>query len=141
MGFIPDHPDFRQPASGTLRECTYDAGLDEDVIRRGGNCGPGRAAGPPTVGNSLFGDKSWHGTGVVITAGGVLNNGWRPGAVGAHEGGAAGVGGQVVVPMLYKMGLSSYVYETGRAMRQAVADGAFAGDAHVVVEVGTTASA
>lgn len=120
MGFITDHPDMRRPE----RECDFDDGIAADALRRSGNCGDGRARGIPTVGNSLFGDRSWHGTGTVITAGGILNNEWRPGAASGDRGGAAGVAGQIMVPMLYRTGLGSYVYEMGAAMRQAVDHGA-----------------
>lgn len=123
MGFITDHPDFRRPASGAIQECNFDNAFLADVLLRAGNCGTGNARGVPTVGNSFFGERSWHGTGATITAGGILNNNWRPGAT-SDVGGSAGVAGQVMVPMLYKTGLSSYVYEMGTAMRQAVDQGA-----------------
>lgn len=106
MGFAPN-ADFRTPAVGPSRECDM-SGLSGPV------CGPGRAQGSPTVGNSFFGERSWHGTGVVTTMGGVVNNGF----------GAAGVAGQVAVPMLYKYDALAYVFEVGGGMRQATNDGA-----------------
>ena len=106
MGFATND-DFRRPDSGEMVECSV-GGLG------GLTCGPGAAQGPPTVGNSFFGDRSWHGTGVVTTIGGVVNNDF----------GAAGVGGQVVVPMLYEFNLASYAFELGLGMRQATLDGA-----------------
>lgn len=104
MGFAPNW-DFR--------------GYNPDVpgfgiIQKDLEGGTGSAVGPPTVGNSFFGERSWHGNGVVTTLGGVLNNGW----------GAMGVGGQVVVPMLYKTGLRSYAFEMGRGIKLATDDGA-----------------
>ena len=72
------------------------------------------AEGLPCIGASLFGPKVWHGNGVVTTAGGVLNNGW----------GGVGTGGQVVVPMLYKMCLRSFAFEMGQSIVIAVQDGA-----------------
>ncbi len=106
MGFAPN-ADFRAPASGPMRECDMTSSA-------GPVCGPGRAQGSPTVGNSFFGDRSWHGTGVVTTMGGVVNNGF----------GAAGVAGQVAVPMLYKYDAMAYVFEVGAGMRRATNDGA-----------------
>jgi hypothetical protein len=108
MGFAPN-PDFRVPRGGLI-ECDMEGGAS--VL--GFVCGPGTATGPPTVGNSLFGDASWHGNGVVTTAGGVINNAW----------GSAGTGGQVVVPMLYRFGLASYAFEIGLGIRLAVNQGA-----------------
>jgi len=105
MGFAPN-ADFRTPATGPIVQC--------DMSARPVRCGPGAAEGPPTVSNSFFGDRSWHGTGVVTAAGGVVNNGF----------GAAGVGGQVVVPMLYEYDLASYVFDIGAGIRRAVDDGA-----------------
>ncbi|MEK6281809.1 MAG: S8 family serine peptidase [Acidobacteriota bacterium] len=102
QGFAPNY-DFR--------------GYPYDIFQRdlaGDRSGPESAVGPPTVGNSLVGQRSWHGTGVVTVAGGLLNNGY----------GAAGTGGQVVQPMLYKMGLLTYAFEIGRGIRMAVDDGA-----------------
>lgn len=102
MGFAPNW-DFR--------------GFPSDIFQRSleeGTVGPGTAVAPPTVGNSFFGARSWHGNGVVTTAAGVLNNGW----------GTAGTGGQVVTPMLYKTGLRSYAFEMGHGMRLATDDGA-----------------
>ena len=58
--------------------------------------GTDSAVGPPTVGASFFGQRMWHGNGVVSTLGGVLNNDW----------GAVGTGGQVARPMLYKAGVA-----------------------------------
>jgi subtilisin family serine protease len=107
MGFAPNW-DFRGfspiAAASTI--------FERDVHSRA--TGVGSATGPPTVGDSFFGKKEWHGTGVVTTAAGVLNNGW----------GAAGTGGQVVVPMLYQVGLFSYAFEMGNGIIQAVNDGA-----------------
>lgn len=106
MGFAANS-DFRAPASGTFREC--------DMTANGGPlCAAGAAQGSPTVGNSFFGDRSWHGTGVVATLGGVVNN-------GEH---AAGTGGQVAVPMLYKYDTLAYAFEIGSGINLAVADGA-----------------
>jgi subtilase family protein len=102
QGFAPNW-DFRG----------YPGGIAERSIDSGAS-GPGAATAPPTVGNSFFGSRTWHGNGTVTTAAGVLNNGW----------GWAGTGGQVAVPLLYKMGLLNYAFEMGRAIRLAVDDGA-----------------
>ena len=107
MGFAAND-DFRRPASGTFVEC------DMTSISPAYRCEAGAAQGPPTVGNSFFGGRSWHGTGVVTTIGGVVNNG----------SGAAGVGGQVAVPMMYKYDTLAYAFDIGRGVRKAVDDGA-----------------
>lgn len=104
-GFAPNE-DFRPRSDGTFQEC--------DMTASPPVCGPGAALGLPSVGNSLFGGRSWHGTGVVTVAGGVVNNGWW----------SAGVGGQVVVPMLYKYDLAGFAFDIGDGMRRAVDDGA-----------------
>ncbi|MBK8251371.1 MAG: S8/S53 family peptidase [Polyangiaceae bacterium] len=79
-----------------------------------GIAGPGQATAPPTVGNSFFGSRSWHGNGVVTTAAGVFNNGY----------GTTGTGGQVIDAMLYKTDLLGYAFGMGTAIRMAVDDGA-----------------
>jgi hypothetical protein len=112
MGFAPNW-DFRGFPSGIFQCNLEDRDLG-DVLGGRVPCAPGAATGPPTVGNSFFGSPSWHGTGVVTTAAGVLNNGW----------GSAGTGGQVVEPRLYKTGLRSYAFEMGLGMRKATTDGA-----------------
>ncbi|MCA9836928.1 MAG: S8 family serine peptidase [Trueperaceae bacterium] len=106
MGFAPN-ADFRAPPSGDMRECDM-TGFGSPL------CDTGSAQGSPTVGNSFFGDRSWHGTGVVSTIGGIVNNGF----------GAAGVAGQVAVPMLYKYDLAAYAFDIGAGIRMAVDDGA-----------------
>ncbi len=112
VGFAPS-PDLRTP----LIEC------DMEAVGPGGMlCGPGRAFGFQRVGNSLFGARTWHGTGVASTLGGRLNNRWTPSD--GQTGGRAGVGGQVVQPLLYQYGLGSYVFEFGAGMRKATVDGA-----------------
>ncbi|HEX8335688.1 MAG TPA: S8 family serine peptidase, partial [Pyrinomonadaceae bacterium] len=112
MGFAPNW-DFRGFPS-SIFQCNLEDRNLGDLLSGRIPCAPGAAVGPPTVGNSFFGAPSWHGTGVVTTAGGVLNNGW----------GSAGTGGQVVEPRLYKTGLRSYAFEMGLGMRKAAADGA-----------------
>lgn len=112
QGFAPN-PDFRAD-TGPRTECDLEgesllSGLLPEI-----DCSPGTASAPATVGNSGFGNRSWHGTGVVTTAAGVVNNGW----------GNAGTGGQVVVPMLYRTGLASYAFELGLGIRKATLDGA-----------------
>jgi hypothetical protein len=108
MGFAPNS-DFRRPASGSFVEC------DMTVMAAPGyRCGRGAALGSPTVGNSFFGSRSWHGTGVVTTLGGVVNDG----------AGAAGVAGLVAEPMLYKYDLAGYAFEIGLGIRKATDDGA-----------------
>jgi hypothetical protein len=103
MGFAPNW-DFRG----------FDPTNEGTIFQRNGAGQIGSAAGPPTVGSSLFGAPVWHGSMVVSTAAGVLNNGY----------GVAGTGGQIAVPMLYKMNLSSYAFEMGQRMSQATEDGA-----------------
>ncbi len=105
MGFAPN-PDFRPDIDGGFRQCDFTSSRN--------TCGARAAEGPPTIGASGVGDRLWHGTGVVTTLGGVVNNGW----------GATGTGGQVAVPMLYKYDLGSYIFEMGLGIRQAVNDGA-----------------
>lgn len=107
MGFAAND-DFRRPPSGTFVEC------DMTTLLPAYRCEAGAAQGPPTVGNSFFGGRSWHGTGVVTTIGGVVNNGF----------GAAGVGGQVAMPMMYKYDTLAYAFDIGRGVRKAVDDGA-----------------
>jgi hypothetical protein len=109
MGFAPND-DYREP----LTQCDLEGDNLLDGFLRGVECGPGIAVGPPTVGNSFFGSLSWHGNGVVTTAGGIINSGW----------GSAGVGGQVIEPMLYRYGLASYAFEVGLGIRKAAMDGA-----------------
>jgi len=109
QGFSPNS-DFRPP----LAECDMDGADLVENLFMDFRCEPGAATSPPTTGNSFFGDKSWHGNGVVTVAGGVVNNGY----------GAAGTGGQVVVPMLYRYGTASYAFEIGLGIRKAVLDGA-----------------
>ncbi|XXX78794.1 S8 family serine peptidase [Sorangium sp. So ce134] len=108
MGFAPTD-DLRWPERGDLIACDMTEGWFG-----GHRCGPGAAWGPPTVGNSFFGGRSWHGTGVVATIGAKVNNGI----------GAAGVAGQVAVPMLYKYDTAAYAFEIGRGIRLAVSHGA-----------------
>jgi hypothetical protein len=84
------------------------------TLLRPGACGPGRAIGPPTVGASLFGSLMWHANMTVSIAGAQINNTY----------GVAGVGAQVVSPMLYRMGLAGYAFEMGIAIAKATADGA-----------------
>ncbi|HVJ15374.1 MAG TPA: S8 family serine peptidase, partial [Polyangiaceae bacterium] len=105
MGFAPNS-DFRAPENGHLHQC--------DMTVTPPRCGRGTAEGAPTVGNSFFGPRSWHGSGVVQTMGGVVNNGF----------GAAGVGGQIAVPMLYKFDSNAYAFQMGNGIRLAVDDGA-----------------
>jgi len=109
MGFAPND-DYREP----LTQCDLEGDSLLDGFLRGVECGPGIAVRPPTVGNSFVGSLSWHGNGVVTTAGGIINGGW----------GSAGVGGQVVEPMLYRYGLASYAFEVGLGIRKAATDGA-----------------
>jgi hypothetical protein len=105
MGFAPNM-DFRSKPDGSIDQC--------DVTGRLLTCGPGRALGPPTVGASLVGPRVWHGTGVVTTLGGIVDN----------EFGAAGTGGQIAVPMLYKYDLGAYAFDLGVGIRHAVQNGA-----------------
>lgn len=105
MGFAPD-ADFRTPAAGPIHQC--------DMTTLPPRCGEGLAEGPPTVNNSGFGGRSWHGTAVTQILGGVTNNGY----------GVAGVGGQVAVPMLYKYDFRAYAFEMGSGITRAVREGA-----------------
>ena len=104
-GFAPT-PDYRVGRGGTIREC-----LNESVRLV---CEPGAAFRPGTVGNGLFGPRTWHGSGVMTVACGTINNTF----------GGVGVAGQVGEPMLYNFGHISYVFGIGRAIRQATLDGA-----------------
>jgi len=112
VGFAPS-PDLRTP----LVECDMEAAGPGGML-----CGPGRAFGVQRVGNSLFGSRTWHGTGVATTLAGKLNNRWSPGD--GRIGGRAGVAGQIAQPMLYQYGLGSYVFEFGAGIQKAAADGA-----------------
>jgi subtilisin family serine protease len=112
QGFDPN-PDFVR-AGETLRECTVEGAETWDLSPAGIRCGPGLAAGPPVIGASFFGSRVWHGNLVVSHAGAVMNNGF----------GTAGVAGQVMRPMLYKLGSAAYAFELGMAIRRAAADGA-----------------
>jgi len=85
-----------------------------DMTERAVACGGTAAEGPPSVGNSLFGDRSYHGNMVVTAAGARVDDGF-----GTH-----GIGGQVVRPMLYKYDLWAYAFDIGRGVVQAVDDGA-----------------
>ncbi|MEW6435023.1 MAG: S8 family serine peptidase [Myxococcota bacterium] len=105
MGFAPN-ADFRVGADGGIDQCDFSSGRMR--------CEPDAALGPPTVGASLVGPRMWHGTGVVTALGGVVDNGF----------GSAGVGGQLVVPMLYKYDLGAYAFEMGSGMYQALGQGA-----------------
>ncbi len=106
MGFATND-DFRPPAGGTLRECDM-------TVAGAPDCGPGKAQGSPTVGASLFGERKWHGTGVVSFAGARVDNGQL----------SAGVAGQTMVPMMYKYDVASYAFEIGEGLRLATDDGA-----------------
>ncbi len=101
-GFAPN-ADFRRPIGGSpWFEC--------NLL----NCGPGFAESPPQVGAGLFGSLVWHGTGVVSILGGIVNNNqW-----------AAGVGGQVVVPMMFDSDVGTYAFEIGESIKLAVNSGA-----------------
>ena len=105
--------DFRRSASGAVPQCDFEGRTFADLLG-GLVCVPGRAESTPTTGASLVGAPVWHGNGVVAAAGAVVNNGY----------GVAGTGGQVVEPLLYRYGLTSYAFEMGLGMRKAVWDGA-----------------
>jgi len=107
VGFIDMGFSFNYDFRGN-RDMIIEYNLDN------GTKGPRTAEAPPTVGNSFFGSKTWHGTGVVTTAGGVINNDW----------GGSGTGGQVVNPMLCSVGLKSYASEMGMAMKILTNEGA-----------------
>lgn len=111
QGFSPNSDFAPLLLECNLAGASFDEGLGLVVDI---TCNHGDAVSPPTTGNSFFGDKSWHGNGVVTVAGGIVNNGY----------GAAGTGGQVVDPMLYRFDAVSYVFETGLGIRQATLDGA-----------------
>ena len=118
QGFATASPDFRRRVSGDFVECDFER-LGEP------RCAPGAANSPPIVAASGVGSMVWHGTGSVSVAGGVLNNGWLPGGpASTSNGGTAGVAGQVMEPMLYRLGWGAYAFRTGEAIRRAVNDGA-----------------
>jgi hypothetical protein len=125
MGFAlnPDFRGFETPES--IRQCDLEGANLVDGLTTGISCGPRIAESVPTVGASFFGPDTWHGTGMVTTAGGVLNNG-QSGASnpGRDHAFAAGPAGQVMQPMLYRFGLASYAFEMGLGMMQATVDGA-----------------
>lgn len=100
-GFAPN-PDFK----------TGDAFYFERNLSTGA-AGIGSAQTPQEVGNSFFGDKTWHGNGTVTTISGV----------GGNRYGSAGIGGQVAAPKLYHMGLANFAFGFGTAIRLAVDDG------------------
>jgi len=108
-GFSPNS-DFR-PARV---QCDLEGGSLVEGLLVGFRCQDGAAVSPPTTGASFFGERNWHGNGVVTVAGGIVNNGY----------GAAGTGGQVIEPMLYRFGTASYALEIGLGIRRAVWDGA-----------------
>ena len=110
QGFAPNE-DFRGYPN-QIHECDVQTGFLSSPSF--GDCGPGKATGVPTVGSSLVGDPVYHGTGVTTIAGGLLQNGF----------GSAGTGGQVVVPMLYKVNLNTYAFHVGAAIQLAVDQGA-----------------
>jgi hypothetical protein len=101
-GFAPN-PDFKTSNS-----------LYRETNLSNGTAGIGSARTPQEVGNSFFGDKTWHGNGSVTTIS----------AVGDNRFGNAGVGAQTAVPMLYHMGLGNFAFGFGTAIEQAVDDGA-----------------
>jgi subtilisin family serine protease len=103
-GFAPN-ADFRRDADGGFRECD----LTNGPVR----CGPGAATAAPNAG-AFGGQRVWHGTGSVTAIGGVVNDGF----------GAAGTGGQVAVPMMYRYDNLNFVFNIGRGVRLAVDDGA-----------------
>lgn len=104
MGFAPNS-DFRTDADGGIAQC--------DFTTRPVRCADGAALGPPTVGASFVGARVWHGTGVTTALGGVIGND-----------GAAGVAGQIAVPMLFKYDTASYAFDIGGGIRRALAMGA-----------------
>lgn len=112
-GFAPNR-DFRGLTAGTIWQCDYvdKETSDPSACAFGGALGP--AVGNQTVGNSFVGEKTWHGTGVVTAGVGILNNGY----------GGAGSGGQVGVPMLYRVGLRTYALQMGDVIGAAARDGA-----------------
>jgi subtilisin family serine protease len=120
QGFAPN-PDFRG-FPGSIRQCDFEGSNILDGIIIDFNCTPHIAETSPTVGAGFFGSKVWHGNAVVSVAGGVLNNGWLP--LDAHAGGTAGIGGQVIQPMLFRYGIISFAFEMGIGIHKAVDDGA-----------------
>lgn len=114
-GFAPN-PDFRGYDASDLDESdgTYWGILQRDIEGDAHLVGGHLATAKPTIGPGYFSpDWFWHGSAVVTTAGGVLNNGW----------GTAGTGGQVVVPRLYRVGSTTY-HHLGLAIISATDDGA-----------------
>lgn len=75
--------------------------------------GIGTAQTQQEVGNSGFGEKSWHGNGTTTVISGV----------GGNYYGHRGIGGQTAVPKLYHMGLASFAMGFGTAIDFAVNDG------------------
>jgi hypothetical protein len=112
-GFAPNF-DFRGLSANQIWHCDFanHEPADPTACLKAGATGP--AAAPQAVGNSFFGGKSWHGTGVVTAAVGLLNNGY----------GGVGSGGQVGVPMLYRTDLRTYALQFSDSIREAANDGA-----------------
>ncbi len=77
------------------------------------NCAPGSAAGTNPLSCTGGTPCPWHGLQMFSAAGAALNNGF----------GAAGSGGSVVFPMLYKIGLP-YLTPAAAAITKATLDGA-----------------
>jgi hypothetical protein len=112
-GFAPNY-DFRGLDTNHIWQCDFanHEPSDPTACVFAGSNGP--ATAPQAVGNSFFGGKSWHGTGVVTAAVGLLNNGY----------GGVGAAGQVGVPMLYRTDLRTYALQFSDTIRKAAIDGA-----------------
>ncbi|MDP0492425.1 MAG: S8 family serine peptidase [Verrucomicrobiota bacterium JB023] len=78
-----------------------------------GTSGIGSAQTAQEVGNSFFGEKTWHGNGTVTTISGAPSNYY----------GHRGVAGQTAVPKLYHMGLANFAFGFGTAINLALDDG------------------
>lgn len=115
QGFATANPDFAAGIGPSI-ECDFE--------RPGAPlCGRGAANALPIVAASGVGPMVWHGTGSVSVAGGAFNNAWTPGgSASSFVGGTAGVAGQVMRPMLYRLGWTAYAFRTGEAIRRAVSD-------------------
>lgn len=113
QGFAPNY-DFRGLLQNQIWQCDFADHEPEDPTACAFGGAHGKAAAPQTVGSGLVGNMKWHGNGVATAALGLINNRF----------GGGGAGGQVGVPMLYRVDFRSYALQLSDVIRKATSDGA-----------------